>query len=323
MMANMKATVDCVICGSCVVDLLVRPVPLDTAIGRGKLLPCEPIRVTTGGIVANAGMAMARLGMNVAAFSALGEDAWADVIRTRCKAEGIDTHDLLTRPDAATSTTAVLIDPSGERSFVHCVGAPRTMTDTNFRDHRELFARSRMMLLGYYSLMPNLEKDLARVFAEIRQVGCQTALDAAGDGGSMRPLDEILPHLDVYVPSYAEASRQTGETDPESIINCFRRCGAPGILGVKLGADGALLSSAEGQYLAVDAVDPPGAVRDTTGAGDAFYAGLLTGLLKGMPLADAGRLAAATGACCVTGLGASEGLKNFQDTARLAGLVDA
>ncbi len=59
---------------------------------------------------------------------------------------------------------------------------------------------------------------------------------------------------------------------------------------------------------------------DTTGAGDSFYAGLLTGLLRGMTLAEAGRLAAATGACCVTGLGATAGLRNYDETARLAGL---
>ena len=39
---------DCVLCGSCVADILVRPVPLETPIGGGKLLHAEPIEVTTG-----------------------------------------------------------------------------------------------------------------------------------------------------------------------------------------------------------------------------------------------------------------------------------
>ena len=151
---------DCVLCGSCVADLLVRPVPLETPIGGGKLLHAEPIQVTTGGIVSNSGIAMARLGMKVAAFSYVGNDDWAGMIRRRLEGEGVDCTGLLTHPTAATSTTAVLIDPSGERSFAHCVGAPKLMDKRLFLDHLDLFARSRMMLVGYYSLMPNLEGDL-------------------------------------------------------------------------------------------------------------------------------------------------------------------
>ena len=59
---------DCIICGSCVVDMLVRPVPLEQPIGGGRLIEADPIQLTTGGIVSNAGIAMARLGMTVAAF---------------------------------------------------------------------------------------------------------------------------------------------------------------------------------------------------------------------------------------------------------------
>jgi len=311
---------DCVLCGSCVVDILVRPVPLETAIGGGQLIQTDPIGVTTGGVVSNSGIALARLGMRVAAFSYVGDDQWSAVIRDRYTAEGIDTSRLLTHPTGATSTTAVLIDPSGERSFAHCVGAPKQMDKKMFMENLDLFAQSRMTLIGYYSLMPNLERDLAEVLAAIRETGCQTALDAAGEGGTMQPLEQCLPHLDVYVPSRAEASHQTGKTDPQQIIETYRDCGASGLLGVKLGADGALLSPGPGQFEKIEQVAPPGPVLDTTGAGDCFYAGLLTGLLRGLGPAAAGRLAAATGACCVTGLGANAGLRDFTETARLAGL---
>ena len=74
---------DCVLCGSCVVDLLVWPVPLTTPIGGGRLIQADPIGVTTGGIVSNSGIAMTRLGMRVAAFSLVGDDEWASVIRRR------------------------------------------------------------------------------------------------------------------------------------------------------------------------------------------------------------------------------------------------
>jgi sugar/nucleoside kinase (ribokinase family) len=311
---------DCVLCGSCVADLLVRPVPLETPIGGGKLLHAEPIEVTTGGIVSNAGIAMARLGMRVAAFTYVGNDDWAALIRGRLENQSVDCRWLLTHPTAATSTTAVLIDPSSDRSFAHCVGAPKLMNKDLFLQHLDLFARSRMVLIGYYSLMPNLDPDLPEVLAAIRQTGCRTALDAAGDGGAMQPLDRILPHLDVYVPSHNEAAHQTGYDDPRKILDAYRSCGAPGLLGVKLGSKGALLSPAAGEYLSIDCVSPPGPVVDTTGAGDCFFAGLLTGLLRGLDAGRAGRLAAATGACCVTGYGATAGVRGYAETAQLAGL---
>ena len=314
-------TIDCVLCGSCVVDILVRPVPLERPIGGGRLLQTDPIAMTTGGIVSNAGIALARLGAKVAAFSYVGLDDWAELIRKKLDAEGIDVRFLMPQPDRGTSTTVVLVDSTGERSFAHCVGAPKRINKASFLDNLELFARSRTMLLGYYSLMPDLERDLPEVFAAIRETGCRTALDAAGDGGGLQPLDRILPHLDVYVPSLAEARHQTGCNDPERILEIYRECGAGGLLGVKLGSQGALLSPAPGRLLRIPATAPPGPVIDTTGAGDAFYAGLLCGLLRELGIEGSGRLAAATGACCVTALGASAGLRDFEATARVAGLI--
>ncbi len=316
----MDKTIDCVVCGSCTVDVLVRPFPLDHPVGSGQLVRVEPIRATTGGIVCNSSIAMARLGLRAAGFTYLGDDDWGCLVRRKLQAEGIDASHLLTHPTAPTSVSAVLVAADGERSFAHSQGAPKLLDRETFLRHLDLFARSRMLLLGYYPLLPNLQADLPEVLARLREVGCRTALDAAGNGGDLQPLDRSLPHLDVYCPSYSEASHQTGETDPRRILATFRDCGAPGLLGVKLGAQGALLSPERGVFLPIPAVPPPEPVVDTTGAGDVFYAGLLAGLLRGLSVDAAGRLAAAMGACCVTALGATAGLKDFAGTAALAGL---
>ena len=308
------------VCGSCVVDVLVRPVPLDEPVGAGTLVRTEPMKITTGGIVSNAGITLARLGMKPAAFTYLGDDSWAEIIRGKYHSEGLNSKHLLTHPEAPTSTSAVLIDTSGERSFLHAVGAPKKLDKQAFLDNMGLLARSRVMLLGYYPLLPNLLDDLAEVLQAIRDVGCLTALDASGDGGTLQPLDKSLPHLDFYVPSLKEAQHQTGETDPTKIMKCFRSAGAAGVVGVKLGGAGALLSPGRDQYIEIPAVEPPGEVVDTTGAGDCFYGGLLAGVLRGFSLEDAGKLGAAAGACCVTGLGATSAVRSFQETAELAGI---
>ncbi len=317
----MDKTLDCIVCGSSVVDVLVRPVPLDLPIGGGQLVRTEPLVITTGGIVSNSGTTLARLGMRTAAFTYVGDDEWANVIRARYAAERIDTTHLMTHSSASTSTTAVLIDPSGERSFLHAVGAPKLLDKAAFLSKLDFFARGRMMLLGYYSLLPNLQQDLPEVLAAIRATGCQTALDSAGDGGSLEPLAACLPHLDYYIPSLNEAAHQTGESDPQKIMGVYRSAGAQGLLGVKLGTEGALLSPRAGEFLAIPAVPAPGAVVDTTGAGDCFYGGLLAGILKGLTIADAGKLAAACGAYCVTGLGATTAIRDYVTTAKLAGIA--
>jgi sugar/nucleoside kinase (ribokinase family) len=316
----MEKRFDCVVVGSCVVDVLARPVPLSEPIGRGRLVEGEPLRLTTGGIVSNAGITMARLGMRVAAFTYVGNDEWAEVIRSRYAAEGVDTSALMTHPERATSTSAVLIDPSGERSFLHCAGAPRYLDRDTCMAHIGLFAQSRAMLLGYYPLMTRLQSNLPEVFAAIREAGCLTALDAAGDGGTMDPLARILPHVDFYVPNESEAAHQTGRSEPRAMIEAYRDAGATGWLGIKLGERGALLSPKPGEYLEINVVKPPGKVVDTTGAGDAFYGALIAGVLRGLSPVDAGKLAAAAGACCVTGLGATSAMRDYDETARLAGL---
>ncbi len=314
------STYDCIVAGSCVVDLLCRPVSLSQPIGAGVLHLVDPIILTGGGICSNSGITMARLGMKVGVLSYVGNDAWGPVVRNLYKSEGVDDSLLATHPTGATSTTVVTIDSTGERSFLHCVGAPKLLNARAILDRLDVFARTKMFLLGYYSLMPNLENELPEVFAKIRETGCKTALDAAGAGGTMQPLDRILPQLDVYIPSLNEAQHQTGLDDPRKIIETYRKCGAPGLLGVKLGKRGVLLSEKAGDFVEVPVVAAPGPVVDTTGAGDSFYAGLLTGLARGLPVAKAGRLGAAAGACCVTAMGGCTGGRSYGETAKLAGL---
>ena len=305
---------DCIVCGTCVADILVRPVPLSAAVGAGILFHVDPIEATTGGIVCNSGIALKRLGMRVAAASLVGDDLWADLVRRRLAGEGIDTAALESDPRLATSTTAALIDPGGERSFAHHVGAPGRLDLAFVRRHLPQFARSRMALVGYVGLLPALEPQLAEALAAIRGTGCAVALETAGSGGTLDTIAPALPFVDVYAPSLDEAAHQTGLADPRAIIDRYRRHGAAGVVGVKLGSQGAVVAGPDGPVLEIPCIAAPGPVADTTGAGDSFLAGLVAGILRGMPLRQAGLLGAATAACCVTGLGATAGLRDFAGT---------
>jgi sugar/nucleoside kinase (ribokinase family) len=313
-----EKTIDCLVGGLATVDIVARPVPLDQPIRQHGLVTAERIELTTGGLVSNSGIALARLGARAAALATVGDDFGGGFVRQKYQAEGLDPAGLVAVAGEATSATIVLVDGPGERSFIFDLGAARHVSLSLFRERRDLVARSKFLLFGYYALVPSWDAELPQIMAEARALGCRTALDAAGDGGELAPLGKILPHLDLYVPSLAEGRRQTGHDEPRAIIETYRRHGAPGIVGLKLGAAGALISPSAGQFVEIRPVPPPGPVVDTTGAGDAFYAGLIIGLVRGLPLTTAGRLAAAAGACCVTGLGASGGLRGFDETWALA-----
>jgi sugar/nucleoside kinase (ribokinase family) len=309
--------VDCLILGTAVADILVRPVPLTRAVGAGRLFHVDPIEVTTGGIVCNTGIAMRRLGMNVAAASLVGADLWGGMIRGRLCDEGIDVAAVESRDGLATSTTGVFIDAGGERSFAHHVGGCAAI-DVSFVERcRAACRRARMVVIGYQGLLPALEADLAAAVRIVREAGSQVAVETAGSGGSLDDLAPALPEIDCYVPSLDEARQQTGLDDPREIIHRYRSLGCVGLLGVKLGTAGTLLSPTAGCLLELPCIPAPAPVADTTGAGDSLLAGLLTGLLRGMPVREAGLLGAATAACCVTGVGATAGLRSFDETLAL------
>ena len=309
---------DCAVVGTCVADMLVRPVPLTQPIGGGRLFHVDPIEATTGGLVCNTGLGLARLGLSVAAASLVGDDPWGGLIRARLLAGGIDTASLEAAPALATSTTAVLIEASGERSFAHHVGACVAIDLAWIRRQLPLLKRAEWVILGYAGLLPGLEPDLAKAVAALRGAGCRVALETGGAGGRLEDVAPALPSVDLYVPSLDEAAAQTGCTDPRAIIRRYRELGAAGLVGVKLGSRGTLLSPSPGEVHEIPCVAAPGPVVDTTGAGDALLAGLVAGIVRGMQPVAACLLGAANAACCVTAAGATAGLRSFEETLSLA-----
>jgi sugar/nucleoside kinase (ribokinase family) len=309
---------DCAVVGTCVADILVRPVPLGEPVGGGRLLHVDPIEVTTGGLVCTTGIGLARLGLAVAAGSLVGTDPWGDLVRARLDRERLDTASLEAVPGLATSTTAVLIDPSGERSFAHHVGACAALDVAWIRRQLPALRRAEWVIIGYAGLLPALEPEFAEAVAAIRAAGCRVALETGGSGGSLAHVGPALPEVDLYVPSLDEAAAQTGRDDPRAILERLRELGAAGIVGVKLGSRGTLLSPAAGEVHEIPCVAAPGPVVDTTGAGDALVAGLLAGIIRGMQPREACLLGAANAACCVTAAGATSGLRSFEETLALA-----
>ena len=304
---------DCCIFGLIVADLIAEPMDLRRPPPPGGLVQIRSINMTTGGNVCNAGMAMAKLGMKVAAAGLVGDDVLGRAVLDRLQQSGLDISGIITRLDAQTSSTIVAVEPGGERCFFHVLGVNKLIDAAVFRSCYPLFAKCEYIQIGYFGLLPTLTPDLPELLAGFRRYAPNTkiAFDTVNPTAPMELLEPILPHLDVFAPSRTEAASLTGESTPEKMVAAFRHWMKKGLIAIKLDAEGSYLDDGS-QSALVQAY--PVQVVDTTGAGDTWYGALLTALIKRMPLAQAGKFANRAAADCCTALGASDGVQSFEPT---------
>ena len=305
---------DAAIFGLIVADLIAEPMDLRAPPKPGGLAFTNSIQLTTGGNVCNTGIAMAKLGMKVAAAGLVGDDVLGAAVTERLRQFGLDTSAVFKSNGGQTSATVVAVEPGGERCFFHTPGVTRLLDATSLRKCFPIFKRCKYVQIGYFGLLPALTPELPALLRELKQAAPDTkvALETVTPVGPWAELEPILPHLDLFIPSRTEAADLTGETDPHRMVAAFRRRMPRGLIGIKLDAEGCLLDDGSGRAVLVPAYRIK--LVDTTGAGDTWFAGLLTGLIKGMPLEQAGRLANRTAADCCTALGASAGIRTFDDT---------
>jgi sugar/nucleoside kinase (ribokinase family) len=176
-----------------------------------------------------------------------------------------------------------------------------------------LFAKCSYALIGYLGLLPALTPDLPNVLPDLRKAAPNTkiAFDTVNPPGKREDVEPILPHLDIFCPSRTEAAALTGETEPAAMVKAFRRHMKQGLIGIKLDGAGCYLDDGD---RAVTAPAYKIDVVDTTGAGDTWFGALLVALHKKMPLEQAGKFANRAAADCCTALGASAGVKSFEQT---------
>jgi sugar/nucleoside kinase (ribokinase family) len=299
--------------GLIVADVIAEPMDLRKPPPRGGLGLLNSLSVTTGGNVCNVGIAMAKLGMKVAAAGMVGDDVLGVAVVERLRQAGIDALAVFINDEAQTSATVVAVEPGGERCFFHVPGVTTLLDADAFRRCLPMFKQCDYVQIGYFGLLPALTPQLPELLLELHRLAPKTkiALDTVNPPADRALLTPILEHVDVFVPSRAEATALTGETDPKQIVAAFRHHMTRGLIGVKLDEEGCYLDDG------MNAVMVPAykvEVVDTTGAGDTWFGGLLTGLIKGMPVNRAGQFANRVAADCCTALGAAAGIRSFDET---------
>ncbi|MDH7569985.1 MAG: sugar kinase [Armatimonadota bacterium] len=299
-----------VVClGILVADVVARPVRRWPE--EGKLVLVEQMELHTGGCAVNTGTALARLGIGVTVIGKVGDDPFGDFMVASLQREGIRTDGIRREPGVHTSATMVCVSPGGERSFIHYLGANAELTDTDV--DFSLLKGARLLHIGSAFLVPKLDGEpLARVLRRAREMGVMTCVDTAWDGSGrwMDALAPALPYADYCVPSLEEARQITREHEPEEIARVLLAAGVK-VVGIKMGDKGCYVRSATEEHFVpafhVEAVD-------ATGAGDAWVAGFLAGVVKGRSLKESALLGNAVGAMSVTAMGASGGIRSFAET---------
>jgi sugar/nucleoside kinase (ribokinase family) len=316
-LANRRPIGRVAVLGAHILDVLGWPVE-SIPPGQGSVR-LQQIRATVAGTAAGTGVDLAKLGADVLAIGAVGDDLLADVLIEAMRRHGIDTGGLVRKHGIQTSATILPIRPNGERPALHVPGA------TSWLDRADIdlaqLSQIRALLVGAPDALGELVGDgLADVVSAARADGALIAVDVLHEG-SPRDFDRLRPLLasaDWFMPNSDQLCALTGRDDPLKAIGDVLALGAGG-LAVTLGAQGCLVAwpgGADPVHLPAIAVD----VVDTTGCGDGFNAGMITGLLLGGGPVEAAWLGVACGALVATGLGSDAGII---DLAQVLGFLRA
>lgn len=301
-----------VVClGAHIVDVLGRPVT-DIPPGQGRRV-LDEIRMTAAGTAGGTAVDLAKLGAAVMSIGSIGDDTAGRLLRDLLADHGIDITHMARKPGQATPCTILPIRPNGERPALHAPGAMGTLTAADV--DRRLIAEADVLHVGGPDVLGDFTVDvLPDLLRFARDNGTVTTMDLLSVG---RPeLVEILrpswEHTQYLLPNDDQIRAATGIHDLRAAAEQVREQGVDTVV-VTMGSEGALLVDDQGAQR-IPAFDVP--VVDTTGCGDGFTAGFITGLWHGWPPADAARLGTAAAALVAQGLGSDAGIVDLVGTLR-------
>jgi sugar/nucleoside kinase (ribokinase family) len=255
--------------------------PVNDLPSPGGTLLTEQMTMRVGGAGANAALAASELGMSVRLIGCIGDDQLGTWMRDQLAPAGL-AHELVVTTGGTTGLTVALESPSRDRTFLTYLGVNATWGPSMIP--AEALASENFLLCDYF-VAPALRGAVARRLLDTaRGNGARTLFDTAWDpddfpAQTRQEVRELLPSVDVFLPNEAEACALADRPgDGEEAARDLQAISG-GWVVVKRGVDGCLAVGPDGAELSVSAPAVP--VADTTGAGDAFNAGLVHALAAG------------------------------------------
>jgi len=327
----------------------------------GKLLNMDKVNISTGGPVSNTGIALQKMGVKTKLMGKVGNDFFGSGVISLLKENGND-EGMIVMDGEQTSYTVVIVPPGIDRIFLHNPGANNTFKASDL-DYKYI-ANAKLFHFGYPPLMEGMfENDgeqLAEMFMRVKELGVTTSLDMSipdrnsksGKVNWEKVLENTLPHVDIFLPSYEEImymidrekfENMGGLSNPHDLLENFDSgllsvlsdkllsYGAK-IVAIKCGEKGFYLRTAKKEQLLKIGITKPGDIKNwssreiyeesyfvkdvasATGSGDSSIAGFLSSYINGLPIEKTIKMACAVGAQNVTMFDALSGIKDWEYT---------
>jgi sugar/nucleoside kinase (ribokinase family) len=298
--------------GSAVFDILAKstgPLPI------GVLGLVDKFSTAEGGPALRTGRVLAGMGIETRLIIPVGDDIFGRSFRETVPAPHL--HVEFVDCPHPTSTSLIAVDQDGERTILHNFGADADIT----AEAIESRLVSDFLHVGGALKLPGLDDPdgapLAGLLERAKARGLHTSIDIVHDPtGQWQRVLPALRNTDLATPSLAEAEGITGLAEPAAAAARLRELGVTFAI-VTDGPRGAWVDHDDfSGHIPAFEVD----TIDTTGAGDSFTGGVLTGLIHGLGPEEAARLGAALGALCTTTIDTFTGPDDPADAWRLAGL---
>jgi ribokinase len=262
---------------------------------------------TCGGSAANTVVALARLGYRTGFIGKTGDDDEGETLLKDFAKEGVDTGGIAVVKNGRSGKVLGFVDRRGQRALYIDPGVNDTIkpddVNENYASHTTFLHLTSFAGKESFQTQKKLVDKLPKKV--------KVSFDPGALYARLGParLEPIVDKTYLMMPNSGELELLTGEKDYKTGANSLIKQGVQ-ILAVKLGNRGCYVTDGKESRL----IEPFRVkVVDTTGAGDAFDAGFLFGLLSGKSLSDCGRIGNFVASRCIMKMGARTSLPRFDD----------
>ena len=260
-----------------------------------------------GGSAANTCVGLARLGCKVGFVGKVGGDQEGNMLVEDFRKEGVDTSGVLCAKYGESGAVMGFVDATGQRALYIHSGVNDSIASEEVNG--QYVSQAKFVHLSSFVGAKSFQtqKELLKALPDRVKVSFDPGVLYARKGYSA--LAQLIEKAYIVLPNGKELELISGEKDPEEGAEFLLSKGVK-IVAVKLGDKGCFVTNGkERQRVEAFKVDPV----DTTGAGDAFNAGFLYGLLNNKPLLECGKIGNFVASRCVMKMGARAGLPYVKD----------